>query len=63
MQLINNKAEVIDMVIKRSYRDFCVCLSSSGELTLKSEKPTMELNNSMISLELIQAGADTVPNP
>lgn len=62
MQLINNKAEVIDMVIKRSYRDFCVCLSSSGELTLKSEKPTMESNNS-ISLELIQAGADTVPNP
>jgi len=29
---------------------------------LKSEKPTMESNNS-ISLELIQAGADTVPNP
>ena len=55
MQLINNKAEVIDMVIKRSYRDFCVCLSSSGELTLKSENPTMESNNRMISLELIQA--------
>jgi hypothetical protein len=60
MQLINNKAEVIDMVIKRSYRDFCVCLSSSGELTLK---PTMESTNRMISLELIQAGADTAPNP
>jgi hypothetical protein len=30
---------------------------------LKSEKPTMESTNRMISLELIQGGTDTAPNP